>query len=60
MNPTTKAEIDFSQGSNSNPYKENSDDWRAYEQHFDTLCIEQQQLENGEIYARDTERTQSP
>lgn len=48
---TTQAEIDFSKGYNHNPYSKGSPNWERYEQHFDTLCIKSQKLENAELTA---------
>jgi len=49
FNPTTQAEIDFSEGSNENPFDVDTPEYQDYEQHFDTLCREAEKLEAGEM-----------
>ena len=44
MNPTIQAEWDYRQGSNENPYGEGTLEWEEYEQHYDTLLLEEEGL----------------
>jgi len=44
MSPAARAEWDFRFGSNENPYPKDSSEWQQYEQHFDTLTMEEERL----------------